>query len=615
MRKSNHYTIPIVMVLTHMLTACDVQETESAAGGVSPSDAPPATPILDAASFIEEAESNLSAATIHAERNEWVFSNFITADTEALTGKSSQELTTQSVAYATAAANYHSVSSADLRRKLDLLKSSLVLPSPMDPAKANELSTLATSLNSFYGQGKYCADGEECKDLGDLSKIMASSTDEKELLDAWQGWRSVSPVMRPLYQRQTELANEGASDLGYADLGDLWRAKYDMPSSEFPRELDRLWGQIKPLYDALHCHVRAKLSEQYGQEVVPLDQEIPAHLLGNMWAQSWENIYDLVAAENSDPGYDLTSLLKEHQIDELKMVKSGENFFSSLGFDPLPESFWKRSLFLKPKDRSVVCHASAWDIDQKNDLRIKMCIQQTAEDFNTIHHELGHNYYQRAYNPLTFLYRNSANDGFHEAVGDTIALSVTPKYLQQIGLLDELPDPTGDIGLLMQKALEKIAFLPWGLMVDQWRWQVFSGEIKPENYNKAWWDLRSKYQGIRAPIARSESDFDPGAKYHVPANVPYTRYFLAAILQFQFHRSLCEIAGDKGPVHRCSIYNSKSAGKALSTMLSMGSSQTWPDALESMTGQREMDATAIIDYFNPLLEWLNKENSTRQCGW
>jgi peptidyl-dipeptidase A len=371
---------------------------------------------------------------------------------------------------------------------------------------------------------------------------------------------------------------------------------------------------LRPLYVSLHAYVRWKLREKYG-DAVAANGPMPAHLLGNMWAQDWSNVFDIVKPAEADPGFDLTKILKAKNIDSKEMVRYGERFFTSLGFAPLPESFWERSLFEKPRDREVVCHASAWDVDNVNDLRIKMCIEPTAEDFTTIHHELGHNFYQRAYNTKPGLFRDSANDGFHEAVGDTIALSITPEYLVKIGLLDKAPDPSKDIGLLLRRALDKLAFLPFGLLVDQWRWKVFSGETTPANYNASWWELRRKYQGVVPTIERTEKDFDPGAKYHVPANVPYTRYFLAVILQFQFHRALAQTAGCTGPLHRCSIYGSKDAGKKLDTMLQMGLSRPWPDALEAISGKREMDATAIRDYFAPLQKWLDEQNKGKPVGW
>jgi peptidyl-dipeptidase A len=434
------------------------------------------------------------------------------------------------------------------------------------------------------------------------------------LQDAWTGWHAISKPIRKDFVRYVDLANKGARQLGFKDNGAMWRSKYDMAPDDFAKELDRLWEQVKPLYLSLHAYVRNRLREKYG-DAVPATGAIPANLLGNMWAQDWDNIYPLIAPANADPGYDLTELLKKRNTDWKQMVKYGEGFFTSLGFAPLPETFWERSLFLKPKDRDVVCHASAWDIDAVDDVRLKMCIQITGEDFLTVHHELGHNFYQRAYSKQPPSFRDSANDGFHEAVGDTIALSITPEYLVKLGLLDRAPDTSKDIGLLLHKALEKIAFLPFGLVIDQWRWKVFSGEIPPEKYNETWWQLRQKYQGVAPPVDRSESDFDPAAKYHVAANVPYMRYFLADILQFQFHRALSQAAGCTGPLNRCSIYGNKEAGARLNAMLEMGQSRPWQDALEKIAGTRQMDATAIRDYFAPLQKWLDEQNKGKPVGW
>jgi peptidyl-dipeptidase A len=448
-----------------------------------------------------------------------------------------------------------------------------------------------------------------------MEHILAESRDPNELLRVWQGWHAISPPMRNRYERLVELGDQGAREMGFVDLGAMWRAKYDMTPEAFSQELERLWQQVRPLYEALHAYVRARLAERYGKNLVQQDGPIPAHLLGNMWSQQWNNIYSLVAPPEGDPGFDLTDLLKARKVDEREMVRYGERFFLSLGFAPLPETLWKRSLFTKPRDRDVVCHASAWSIDFKDDVRVKMCIRINDEDFTTIHHELGHNFYQRAYNRLPPLFQNGANDGFHEAIGDTIALSVTPEYLKQIGFLGQVPPPSADLGLLMKRALEKIAFLPFGLLVDQWRWKVFSGQVRPADYNKAWWELRRKYQGVAPPVPRSEADFDPGAKFHVAGNVPYTRYFLATILQFQFHRALCREAGFTGPLHRCSIYDNKAAGAKLKKMLEMGQSRPWPEALDALTGEKQMDATAILDYFAPLKAWLDEQNKNRKVGW
>jgi len=572
----------------------------------------------DPEEFVVEMEARLFDLWVERERASWVQQNFITDDSEKIAAAAATKVIAATVELAARAAAFDGQPMSDeTRRKLRLLKTSLSMVAPSDPAQQEELTGITTGMEGLYGKGTYCSNrrGGECLDLGAMGTIMAESRDPEELLDLWVGWREVSPPMRPKYERFGELVNAGARELGFSDMGELWRSNYDMDADAFAVEVDRLWDQVRPLYEALHCHVRARLAERYGSDVVTPGEPIPAHLLGNMWSQSWGNIYDLVSPGSSDPGFDLTEILRSRGVDEREMVRYGERFFTSLGFAPLPETFWERSLFTKPQDREVVCHASAWDVDGVDDLRIKMCIKINAEDFVTVHHELGHNFYQRAYNQQSPLHQTSANDGFHEGVGDTVALSITPEYLVQVGLLDELPPSGGDLGLLMRMALDKVAFLPFGLVVDQWRWKVFSGDITPDEYNAGWWDLRTRYQGIQPPVARSEADFDPGAKYHVPANTPYTRYFLAHILQFQFHRSLCELAGYEGPLHRCSIYGNEAAGKALRDMLAMGASKPWPDALEALTGQREMDATAIVDYFAPLMGWLEEQNEGRSCGW
>ncbi|SET57271.1 M2 family metallopeptidase [Thalassotalea agarivorans] len=570
----------------------------------------------DAIAFVEKVEQEAVALNLEGARAAWIYQNFITDDTSALAAAASKKSTDAYVRFAVEAAKFNQVDvPADVRRKLDKFKQGLVMPAPQDEAKSVELAQIKSQMGAMYGKGSYTTKAGETLSLPQMSAKMATSRDYDELLELWAGWREVSPQMKPLYERQTELGNEGAQNLGFSDVGAMWRSGYDMDPDAFAAELDRIWGQVKPLYDDLHCYVRDELSEQYGADKMPEDGTIPAHLLGNMWAQQWGNIYDLVAPENADPGYDVTKQLAAHNYDEIKMVEQAETFFTSLGFEPLPQTFWDRSLFVKPQDRDVMCHASAWNLDSKDDIRIKMCIQKTGEEFSTIHHELGHNFYQRAYKHQPVTFQGSANDGFHEAIGDTIALSVTPKYLKQIGLIDEIPDESKDIGLLMKMALDKVAFIPFGLLVDQWRWKVFNGEITPEQYNDAWWELRKKYQGVSAPIARGADAFDPGAKYHVPANTPYTRYFLAHIQQFEFHKALCEIAGDKDAIHRCSIYGNKAAGERLNQVLEMGSSQPWQDAYVVLTGKPEMDATAIIDYFEPLHVWLKEKNQGKQCGF
>jgi peptidyl-dipeptidase A len=581
--------------------------------------------VADAKAFLDAAEARLLQLSNEAGQASWVQATYITDDTEAISARANERIIAAGVELAKEATKFDKVQlPPDMARKMKLLKLSLTLAAPSNDKEREELTKLATGLEGTYGKGEWCPgtkkdvpgdrDGDGCLDVNEVTRVIGESRDPKQLLETWTGWHTISPKMKQDYSRLVDLANKGAKELGFVNTGAMWRSKYDMAPDEFAKELDRLWTQVRPLYVSLHAYVRSKLREKYG-DAVPANGPIPAHLLGNIWAQDWSNVYELAAPKNADPGYDLTAILRERRTDAKEMVKTGERFFTSLGFEPLPATFWERSLFTKPRDREVVCHASAWDVDNVNDLRIKMCIEPTAEDFATIHHELGHNFYQRAYNQQPFLFRDSANDGFHEAVGDAIGLSVTPEYLVKIGLLKEAPDTSKDIGLLLSRALEKVAFLPFGLLIDQWRWKVFSGEVTPANYNKAWWELRQKYQGVAPPVSRTEQQFDPGAKYHVPANVPYMRYFLAHILQFQFHRALAKEAGCTSPLHRCSIYGSKEAGTRLNTMLAMGASKPWPEALAALTGSKQMDATAIVDYFAPLQKWLDEQNKGKPVGW
>jgi peptidyl-dipeptidase A len=572
----------------------------------------------EAKTFLEDAEGRLFEIGVKAQRAAWVEENFITADTEQIAADAGEQANTLSTELAKKSARFDGVKlPAVMARKMLLLKLASGFPAPNNPKEQKELAQVLASLDGDYGRGKWCPEAAKCLDVTAIEKLMATSRDPEELKRAWIGWHAVGAPMRERYARMAELGDKGSRELGFADAGALWRSNYDMPPDAFAKELDRLWEQLRPLYLSLHAYVRGQLGKKYGNDVVPPKGPIPAHLLGNIWAQEWNNVYALMDSPKPEQSYDLTKILEERKTDARGMVRYGETFFTSLGLAPLPKTFWERSLFTKPADRDVVCHANAWDVDFKDDLRVKMCIQIREEDFRTIHHELGHNFYQRAYNTQPPLFQGSANDGFHEAVGDTIALSVTPEYLKQIGLIEKVPPASGDIDYLLAQALEKVAFLPFGLTIDKWRWEVFSGEVKPDAYNKAWWDLRLKYQGVAPPVARSEADFDPGAKYHVPSNTPYMRYFVARILQFQFQRALCREAGYSGPLHRCSIYNNKVAGKRLNEMLSLGQSKPWQQALETLSGEKKMDASALADYFAPLKIWLDEQNKAKgyAVGW
>ncbi|TGX52456.1 peptidase M2 family protein [Sphingomonas gei] len=602
-----------MLALAALLATPAVAQTAAPAAQAAPTAA-------EAQAFIDRVQKEYTEFNLVASRVAWINATYITDDTDALASDYGARGTEMAVRYALEAAKYQKAPglTAEQQRQLTILRSAITLPAPTMPGAAQQLADISTKLGSMYAKGKGTLNGKPISG-SDIEAAMGESRNPQELQEMWTSWNdNVGAPMRGDYAKMTGIANAGATGLGFPDTGTMWRSAYDMPPEEFAKLTDKLWNDVKPLYVALHTYVRAKLNEKYGDAVQSKTGPIRADLLGNMWAQEWGNIYDVVAPTGAgDVGYDVGELLKAKSYDWRKMVQTGEGFYSSLGFAPLPESFWQRSLFLKPADREVLCHASAWDVDEKDDLRIKMCIKVNSDDFVTIHHELGHNYYQRAYKDLPQLYRNGANDGFHEAIGDFVALSITPEYLVQIGLLDKnaVPGADKDTGLLLRQAMDKVAFLPFGLLVDKYRWQIFSGEIKPDGYQAGWDKLRLQYQGLKPPVARDETRFDAGGKYHVAGSVPYTRYFLARLLQFQFFKAACDQAGWKGPLHRCSFYGNKQVGARLAKMLEMGASKPWPDALQAFTGTREISGKPMMEYFAPLKKWLDQQNKGQPGGW
>jgi peptidyl-dipeptidase A len=631
MRTIVRATAPIILSLA--VAACGSKKSDTGDTGKQGSAAPSGsagsgsaagvTPD-EAKAFVAKADKELRDAKVAADNADWDRQTNITEETKAASAKQTENLLGVQTRLIRESRKYDAIKDKldpDTARQLYLLGNNSS-PGPENPEHAQLYAKTTTEMDSLYGEGKVCdgkpgKDGKPaCRDLDALTDVMAKSRDPKELLAAWKGWHEVGKSIKPHYATFVGLANEAAQGIGFADAGAQWRARYDMPADDMVKEADRLWGQVKPLYDQLHCFVRRKLSAKYGAELVPPAGPIPAHLLGNMWAQDWSNVYELVEPYPGEPSPDVSKTLVAQKYDAVKMTKLAEGFFVSLGMQALPETFWQRSMFAKPPGKEVACHASAWDPNYNGDVRIKMCVKVNQEDLITLHHELGHDYYYLNYYTKPILYQDGANDGFHEAVGDTIALSITPTYLKQVGLLDKVAvSEKSVIDRQMFVALDKISFLPWGLLVDKWRWEVFAGKVTPETYTSRWWELREEYQGVVPPIARTADDFDPGAKYHVPANTPYLRYFLATILQFQFHRALCKTAGFTGPLHECSIYGNKEAGKRLAATLQLGSSKPWPDALEALTGERQMDASAILEYFAPLQAYLTEANKGQTCGW
>jgi peptidyl-dipeptidase A len=636
---------PVCLAVFSLSVALSIGFTQEPAA----SNATAPTP-AEAQAFVDRANALLLKANTDASHAEWTAETDITDDTEATSARLNEQATAFTLQLTAESHRFdHGQLPAQLRRQIMLLQ--VTAPAaPREPDLLAEQTQLEAQLTGKYGKGKFCpgtpagsdpAPGAKCMGIDEVSAIMAKSHDPEELTKLWVGWHAIGAPMKDKYARFVELQNIGAKELGYKDTGELWRANYDMAPAEFSAELERAWKQLEPLYRELHDYVRARLIAQYGKAADRPDGMIPAQLLGNMWAQEWGNIYDIVAPTDpklsqfkpldleaalkqqiatkdpaSAPAFVATTDLSSDQGHAAQlaagrdMVHYGEDFFTSLGFAPLPKTFWERSQFVHPRDREVVCHASAWDVDFADDLRVKMCIEVSADYFTTVHHELGHNFYQRAYDKRPFLFQNGANDGFHEAIGDSIALSITPAYLKTLGLATTESPAEADIPLQLRTALDKVAFLPFALALDKWRWEVFSGQIKAADYNKAWWALREQYQGVAPPVERSEADFDPGAKNHIPTNVPYARYFLARIYQFQFFKAMCDASGYKGPLNRCNFYGSKAAGDKLSRMLEAGQSQPWQQTLKEMTGTDHLDAQAMLDYFAPLYVWLKEQNKS-----
>ena len=595
---------------------CAPRESATPAGEAS---RPAAAADESADQFVTRVNGELTALAQEAQAAGFTLDTFITPDTQLLNAKANDRyLAYLSKAVAQSKRYDGQALSPATARALMKLRLNVAAPAPDDAHKRARLTQLEAQLEAKYGQGKYCPlRTASCKNLEQLSEILAKSRKYDELTEAWKGWHGVGAGMREDYTQFVALANEGARELGFKDLGVMWRAGYDMSPEEFDAESERLWQQVKPLYAGLHCYARARLARRYGEDKVPAGKAIPAQLLGNMWAQQWNKIYpDILKPYPAASIETADARLTAQKWEPARMAHSAESFYTSLGFPQLPKTFWERSMFARPRDREVVCHASAWDLANAGDVRIKACLEPTEEDLYTIYHELGHVYYFISYANQPYLFRDGANDGFHEAIGDTVNLSVTPAYLARIGLIRAaVPSHEALINQQMKMALEKIAFLPFGRLIDQWRWRVFAGEITPENYNSSWWELRRRYQGIAPPVPRTEADFDPGAKYHIPDNTPYTRYFLSFILQFQFHKALCAASGNQGPLYECSNYGSREAGGRFADMLTLGASQPWQDALEKLTGTRRIDAAAISEYFQPLMQWLNEQNQGQRCGW
>jgi len=630
-----------------VLAGCERKPAEPAPGPGGVVTAPPEGETAD--QFVARVNEEIRRGYPELTSAQWLSSTYINGDSERVSSKANERFLAQLKGWIEQSRKFEGQDlSPATARAITLLKLQAAMPPPKDPKQLEELTQLATKMEGMYGKGTYCrgaGPSQDCRQLGELEDVLRSNRDYDAQLDAWQGWHTIAQPMRKDYVRFVELVNTGARDMGYADTGELWRSGYDMTPAQIAAETDRLWGQVKPLYEQLHCYARTQLNAKYGDRGTAAGGMLPAHLMGNMWQQDWSNLWDMLQPYSDGGDLNVTSKLEDTARQEYnlalaqhdgsptandlsdmqqaanlatakRMTERAQDFYTSLGMPKLPAKYWENTQFIKPRDREVVCHASAWDMDMAGDVRTKMCIKPNEEDFQTIYHELGHVYYYLSYNNLPPIFQTGAHDGFHEAIGDTIVLAMTPAYLQSIGLVGE--QQAGEQALInaqMRMALAKVSFLPFGLMIDRWRWGVFDGSIKPADYNKAWWELKAKYQGVAPASARGEEFFDAGAKYHVPANTPYTRYFLSHVLQFQFYKALCDAAGHQGPLYQCSFYGNKAAGEKFRAMLARGASQPWQATLKEMTGSDKMDAAPVLEYFAPLQDWLKKQNEGQTCGW
>uniref|UniRef100_A0A8D3AI04 Angiotensin-converting enzyme n=1 Tax=Scophthalmus maximus TaxID=52904 RepID=A0A8D3AI04_SCOMX len=590
-----------------------------------PEDIDKNTDELDAKKFLDEYNSTAEGVWNAYTEASWKYNTDINEGNKQAMLEKNLEMAGHTLKFGQKARQYDSTDFQDgsvkrIIKKLSDIERAALPSAQLEEVIYKEYNTLLSNMETKYSVAEVCRDNGTCHPLDpDLQKIMAESRDYDELLFAWKGWRDAAgKVLRQDYKRYVELANQAAKINGHPDNGAFWRSLYETPT--FEEDLESLWKELEPLYQNVHAYVRRALYKKYGPKYINLKAPIPAHLLGNMWAQTWSGIMDLAMPYPHATQVDATPAMVEQGWNAIKMFQESDKFFTSLGLLPMPQEFWNKSMLEKPSDgRQVVCHASAWDFYNRKDFRIKQCTVVTMDDLITVHHEMGHVQYFLQYKDQPVSFRDGANPGFHEAIGDVLALSVsTPKHLQSIGLLDKVEsNAESDINFLMSMALDKIAFLPFGYLMDQWRWKVFDGRIPPTEYSKEWWNLRMKYQGLSPPVARTEDDFDPGAKFHIPANVPYVRYFVSFIIQFQFHKALCEAAKHVGPLHTCDIYTSKEAGKLLGDVMKLGSSKPWPEAMTMITGQPKMSAQPLMQYFQPLIQWLEAENNKNNDirGW
>ncbi|KAI4468733.1 angiotensin-converting enzyme [Holotrichia oblita] len=481
--------------------------------------------------------------------------------------------------------------------------------------KFNEIHHLISEMKDMYLHVKICAfnnyDTNYC-DLvldPDVHRIMEHSRNSDELLHVWREWHDkTGPPMKNKFMRYIQIANQASRMTGFVDAGEQMRYIYE--ERDFEHEIATTWRALEPLYKELFTYVRRRLYIRYGPDVVRPDGPIPAHILGNIWAQEWSKISDIVIPYPGEKQLDVTDEMLRQGFTPLRMFQMAEEFYTSLGLKPLSPEFWRNSLFEKPNNRKVQCTASAWDFCNKIDYRLKQCTEVTMDDLITVHHEMAHIQYYLQYSEQPYLYRDGANPGFHEGIANAMVLSVyNPVHLHRVGLFNNNTDTYElNMNFLMTMALRKVAYAPFALLVDQ-------NGVRTMNFN--WWELRLLYQGIVPPIARNEGHLDAVAKRHIPADLPYMKYYVALLLEFQIFDALCGAMGHTAQLHTCDIYRSREAGRILTDIMQAGKAKHWKDVLRTLrTKTNGLSAEPLLKYFQPLLAWLKVQNRDEAfIGW
>ncbi|KAG9486097.1 hypothetical protein GDO78_008918, partial [Eleutherodactylus coqui] len=586
----------------------------------------------DAQKFLEEYQREAEPRSYQANLAQWEYNTNITTENA---DKMNAAAATWSEFYKNASdlsAQYPIDDVTNDTVKLQLIylgnKGSAILPND----KYARLNAILNEMSTIYSTQTVCSpDGTRCLAFEPgLDQIMLDSTNYEERLWAWEGWRAeAGKKMRKLYEEYVDLENEAARLNGYQDYGDYWRGnyktltndiEYSYDGNDLLNDVNSTFYKILPLYKDLHAYVRSRLQEKYGSDYISSEGGLPAHLLGDMWGRFWTNLYPLVVPYPNTESIDVTDTMVAEKWTVDRMFKEAEKFFESVNLFRLNDNFWNNSMLQEPSDgRKVVCHPTAWDMGM-NDFRIKMCSKVNMEDFLTVHHEMGHIQYDMAYHHLPMLLRSGANEGFHEAVGEIMSLSAaTPEHLKSLQLLPSSFIETEEtkINFLLRQALTIVGTLPFTYMLELWRWRVFSGEIPKDKWMQTWWDMKREMVGVVEPVGHDESYCDPAALFHVANDYSFIRYYTRTIYQFQFQDALCKIANRSNPLYSCDITNSTAAGDKLRSMLELGNSKPWTEALKSITGGTKIDVQPLLNYFEPLHTWLRNNNTAknRTVGW